>query len=369
MYLHEKNQWWDFQYDNVLVLPELAKVRMHQGKLLGTLQALGFNRQENAMLQALSASIVKSAEIEGEILNLQQVRSSIARRLGINTAGLVTSSRYIDGVVEMMLDATQHYNAPLTDERLFGWHNTLFPTGRNQLYKIDVGAYRTHAMQVVSGPMGMERVHYEAPSPERVPAEMDTFLAWLNSEDTTDAVLKAAIAHLWFVTIHPFDDGNGRIGRAVMDMMLSRADQSPLRFYSLSSQLLKSRNTYYQILEDTQKGNGDITEWLLWFLKMMDEALSEAELSIQKAIDRNQFWDSVSHLSFNERQQKILNMLLEDFKGNLTSGKWAKICHCSADTALNDIKDLVTKGILAKGEAGGRSTNYVLLQREKNKEE
>ncbi|MBO4653953.1 MAG: Fic family protein [Bacteroidales bacterium] len=362
MYLHEKDKWWIFSYDTDDVMPVLSQVRMRQGKILGIMQSIGLNDRESATLQTLTTNIVKSAEIEGELLNLQQVRSSIARRLGIATAGLVESSHYIEGVVEMMLDATQRYNEPLSDERLFGWHNTLFPTGRSQLYKIDVGCYRTHAMQVVSGPMGHERVHYEAPQPERVTLEIARFISWLNNTDATDAVLRAAIAHLWFVTIHPFDDGNGRIGRAIMDMMLCRADNTPNRFYSMSAQILKKRNEYYDLLEDAQKGNGDITEWLVWFLHTMEQALSESELLVQKAIRRNQFWDSVSKLSFNERQRKILELLLEDFKGNLTSGKWAKICHCSTDTALNDIKDLLQKGILDKAEEGGRSTNYKLVK-------
>lgn len=340
---------------------------MRQGQLLGVMSQLGLNQQNTLMLHSFSANIVKSAEIEGELLNMEQVRSSIARRLGIQTAGLVDSPRYVDGVVEMMLDATQRYLEPLTDERLFGWHNTLFPTGRSGLYKIDVGCYRTHEMQVVSGPMGMERVHYEAPKPDRVPQEMEVFLSWINSTDTTDSLLRAAIAHLWFVTIHPFDDGNGRIGRAVMDMMLSRADGTTYRFYSLSSQILKSRKEYYQVLEDEQKGDGDITEWLLWFLQTTEHALGEAENSVRKAVDRQKFWLSVAHLSFNDRQRKMMDMLMEDFKGNLTSGKWAKICHCSTDTALNDIKDLMAKGILAKGESGGRNTNYVMKNQQQTK--
>lgn len=286
MYLPEKTDWWKFCYDNALIMNTLAGVRMRQGQLLVVMSQLGLNQQNTLMLHSFSANIVKSAEIEGELLNLEQVWSSIARRLGIQTAGLVDSPRYIDGVVEMMLDATQRYQEPLTDERLFGWHNTLFPTGRSGLYKIEVGCYRTHEMQVVSGPMGMERVHYEAPKPDRVPQEMEAFLSWINSTDTTDPLLRAAIAHLWFVTIHPFDDGNGRIGRAVMDMMLSRADGTPYRFYSLSSQILKSRKEYYQVLEDEQKGDGDITEWLLWFLQTTEKALGEAENSVRKAVER-----------------------------------------------------------------------------------
>lgn len=362
MYLHEKKEWWNFSYDINKVMPVLSEVRMHQGKILGIMQSIGLNDRENATLQTLTANIVKSAEIEGELLNLQQVRSSVARRLGIATVGLVESSHYVEGVVEMMLDATQHYNEPLSDERLFGWHNTLFPTGRSQMCKINVGCYRTHTMQVVSGPMGWERVHYEAPRPEIVPLEMAAFLLWLNKADMSDAVLRSAIAHLRFVTIHPFDDGNGRIGRAIMDMMLCRADCTPYRFYSMSAQILKKRNEYYDLLEDTQKGNGDITEWLIWFLHTMWQSLSESELMVRKVLHRNHFWDSVSQISFNERQRKMLDLLLEDFKGNLTSGKWAKICHCSTDTALNDIKDLIQKGILNKAEEGGRSTNYLLVK-------
>lgn len=367
MYLPEKTDWWKFCYDNALIMNTLAGVRMRQGQLLVVMSQLGLNQQNTLMLHSFSANIVKSAEIEGELLNLEQVWSSIARRLGIQTAGLVDSPRYIVGVVEMMLDATQRYQEPLTDERLFGWHNTLFPTGRSGLYKIEVGCYRTHEMQMVSGPMGMERVHYEAPKPDRVPQEMDAFLSWINSTDPTDPLLRAAIAHLWFVTIHPFDDGNGRIGRAVIDMMLLRADGTPYRFYSLSSQILKSRKEYYQVLEDEQKGDGDITEWLLWFLQTTEKALGEAENSVRKAVERQKFWLSVALLSFNDRQRKMMDMLMEDFKGNLTSGKWAKICHCSSDTALNDIKDLMAKGVLEKGESGGRNTNYVMRNQQQTK--
>ena len=333
-----------------------------QGRLLGKMSALGFSLKEEATLNTLTMDVLKTSEIEGEKLNRAQVRSSIARRLGIEIAGWVHSDRNVEGVVEMMLDATQNYRQPLSEERLFGWHAALFPTGRSGMYKIDVGQYRTGEMQIVSGAMGKEKVHYEAPSHQALKVGMDKFIEWFNSNLKIDLVIKAAIAHLWFVTIHPFDDGNGRITRALSDMLLSRSDDSSLRFYSMSSQILKERKKYYAALEKSQHGDNDITHWLNWFLSCLQRALVASEKILQSVFRKAEFWDKHSQTPINARQKLMLNKLLDGFDGKLKSSKWAKITKCSADTALRDIKDLIEKGILKQEEGGGRSTNYELLQ-------
>ena len=328
---------------------------------MGRMLSLGFVSQDEAMLSNMSLELVRSSEIEGEKLNLEEVRSSIARRLGIETAGLVPVSRYVEGVVERQLDATQNYDKPLTHDRLFGWHNVLFPTGMSGLYRIDVGKYRSGEMQVVSGAMGKERVHYQAPSPERVPAEMERFIAWVNNDDEVDAVLKAAVAHLWFVSIHPFDDGNGRITRALTDMLLARSENCSKRFYSMSAAIRVLQKEYYEVLEHTQCGDGDITEWILWFLSCFEQALDSTEETLLSVKRKAEFWERHRDVAFNNRQRKLLNMLFDGFFGKLTSSKWAKIAKCSSDTALNDINDLIAKGVLRKTEKGGRSTNYILV--------
>lgn len=362
MYLHQKDNWWDFRYDSSAIINRLAAVRAKQGMLLGKMNSLGFSLQDEAVLTSMALEVIKSSEIEGEILNLNQVRSSLAKRLGFDISTSVPVSRYIEGVVEMMLDATQHYAVPMTDERLFGWHNVLFPSGISGLYKIEVGRYRSGEMQVVSGAMGREKVHYEAPAPERVPEEMARFIAWLNENNASlDPVLKAGIAHLWFVSIHPFDDGNGRITRAITEMLLCRADGSGKRFYSMSYQISLEKNKYYDVLEKTQKGNGDITEWLLWFLDCLDKAIESTTETLSSVLSKARFWDVHKEDRFNERQMKIVNMLFDDFFGKLTTSKWAKIAKCSSDTALNDINDLISKGVLKKNEEGGRSTNYSII--------
>jgi Fic family protein len=305
---------------------------------------------------------LKSSEIEGENLNYAQVRSSIARRLGINTAGLVPSSRNVEGVVEMMLDATQNNQNPLTEERLFGWHAALFPTGYSGMYKIEVAQYRTEEMQVVSGAMGKQKVHYEAVAAKDVKTEMDKFLLWLNDDKVViDSVLKSAIAHFWFIIIHPFDDGNGRITRAISDMLLARSENSTERFYSLSKQILAERNAYYEILKKSQHSN-DITEWLVWFLNCLKHALQETEMSMQNILQKAEFWEKHKDVQINERQRLMINKLFDDFYGKLTSLQWAKLTKCSTDTALRDIKDLIGKGILNQDEAGGRSVNYTLTR-------
>lgn len=332
-----------------------------QGKIIGQMNALGFSAKEEATLTALTLDVVKSSEIEGELLNYDQVRSSIARRLGINTAGLVSSSRHIEGVVEMMLDATQRYALPLTEKRLFGWHAALFPTGYSGPYLIEVGRYRTGEMQIVSGAMGKEKVHYEAVKPELVKSEMDKFLDWFNNENRLDPVLKAAIAHFWFIIIHPFDDGNGRIGRAITDMLLACAEGSGERFYSMSSQILAERRLYYEVLQKVQQCSGDITEWIVWFLHCLKNAMLSTENMTQKILHKAEFWKLHEHTPINERQRIILNKLFGDFEGKLQTSKWAKIVKTSTDTALRDIKDLVEKGILKQTDEGGRNANYELV--------
>ena len=360
-YIHDYENWWQFRYDSDRVLNELGRVRAKQGIVLGRMLSLGFDSQDEATLSNLSLELVRSSEIEGQQLSLEEVRSAIARRLGIETAGLVPVSRYVDGVVEMQLDATQNYDKPLSHDRLFGWHNVLFPTGMSGLYRINVGKYRTEDMQVVSGAMGKEKVHYQAPAAARVLDEMERFISWINGNEEIDAVLKAAIAHLWFVSIHPFDDGNGRITRALTDMLLARSEQCRKRFYSISAEIKVMQKGYYDVLEKTQRGNGDITEWLLWFLRCFEQALDATENTVATVMRKVEFWEHYRNVTFNERQRKMLNLLFDNFFGKLTSSKWAKITKCSSDTALNDIKDLIGKGILTKTDEGGRSTNYILV--------
>lgn len=362
MYIHEHSYWYKFRYNSEELVSSLASVRHLQGKLMGQMESLGFSLREEAMLTTLTLDILKSTEIEGELLDKEQVRSSIARRLGISTSGLVNSSRNVDGVVEMMLDATQNYEKEITEVRLFGWHAALFPTGFSGMYRIEVGKYRTGEMQVVSGAMGKERVHYEAPKPDRLPDEMGEFLKWLNFDSDLDLVLKSAIAHFWFVTIHPFDDGNGRIARAIADLLLARSDSSSQRFYSMSSQILADRKEYYRVLEDTQRGSGDLTKWLSWYLECLRRALQATETTLESILEKARFWDSHRDTLLNDRQRVILNKLLDGFDGKLTSSKWAKINKCSTDTALRDIQDLIAKRVLRKENDGGRSTNYELIK-------
>lgn len=348
-----------------MILTPLAKVRNLQGKLIGKMEALGFQLREEAALETLTIEILKSTEIEGEMLNPEQVRSSLARRLGMDISGLVPSDRNVDGVVDLVLDAIRNYQDPLIKERLMDWHFSLFPTGRSGMYKIKVGDWRedtTGPMQVVSGPMGKEKVHFQAPDSEQLDSEMDMFFHWVNNENTIDPVLKAAIAHLWFVTIHPFDDGNGRIARAITDMLLTRSDGVAQRFYSMSAQIRKERKGYYNILEQTQKGTLDITKWLEWFLDCLLNALEGSEEILEKVLQKHRFWIRHSTTQLNDRQIKLINKLLDGFYGKLTTGKWAKIAKCSNDTALRDIQDLLEKEILVKGTAGGRGTNYLLAK-------
>jgi len=359
-YIYEHKNWTDFSWQDRAINGLFGEVRLMQGKIIGQMNALGFLAKEEARLTALTLDVVKSSEIEGELLNYDQVRSSIARRLGINTAGLVPGNRHIEGVVEMMLDATQRYNLPLTEKRLFGWHAALFPTGYSGPYAIEVGRYRTGEMQVVSGAIGKEKVHYEAVKPELVKIEMDRFLDWFNNENSLDPVLKAAIAHFWFIIIHPFDDGNGRIGRAITDMLLACAEGSGERFYSMSSQILAERKLYFEVLQKVQHSSGDITEWIDWFLHCLKNAMLSTENTTQKILRKAEFWKLHEHTPINERQRLMLNKLFDDFEGKLQTSKWAKIVKTSTDTALRDIKDLVEKGILKQTDEGGRSANYEL---------
>ncbi len=359
-YIYEHNNWTKFTWQDKSINVVFGEVRLMQGKIIGQMNTLGFSAKEEATLAALTLDVVKSSEIEGELLNYDQVRSSIARRLGINIAGLVPSNRHIEGVVEMMLDATQRHTPPLTEDRLFGWHAALFPTGFSGPYKIEVGRYRTGEMQVVSGAMGKEKVHYEAVKPELVKPEMDKFLDWFNNDNNLDLVLKAAIAHFWFIIIHPFDDGNGRIGRAITDMLLARAEDSGERFYSMSSQILIERKQYYEVLQKVQHSTGDITEWLEWFLHCLKNAMLATENTTQKIMYKAEFWKLHERTPINERQRLVLNKLFDGFEGKLQTSKWAKITKTSTDTALRDIKDLVAKGILQQTNEGGRNANYEL---------
>ncbi len=367
-YIHELTGWPRFLWDQDALAGRLAAVRHRQGRLIGRMEALGFSLRNEAMLQTLTQDVVKSSEIEGEVLDQDQVRSSIARRLGIDIGALTPADRDVEGVVEMMLDATRNYDQPLSDERLYGWHAALFPTGRSGMSKITVGAWRDDAsgpMQVVSGAIGHERVHYQAPAAAQLDQEMTAFLEWFNGETALDPVLKAAIAHLWFVTIHPFDDGNGRIARAIADMQLARSEESPQRFYSMSAQIRQERAAYYAALEETQKGDLDITSWLEWFIGCLDRAFDGAENVLASVFRKARFWETHAGVSFNPRQHDILSRLLDGFEGKLTSSKYAKIEKCSPDTALRDINELIEMRVLVKDAGGGRSTSYSLVVEEK----
>jgi Fic family protein len=361
MYIHELKNWPNFFWDQKSISDRLIQVRHQQGRLIGGMESIGFHLREETILQVLTRDVVKSSEIEGEILDQSLVRSSIARRLGMDIAGLDSVDRNIEGVVEMTLDATQKFDQPLTKERLFDWHSALFPTGRSGFSKIRFGAWRPGPVQVVSGKMGKEIVHFEAPPAEHVDREIEYFLHWINHDKTIDLVLKAAIAHLWFVTIHPFEDGNGRIGRAIADLILARSESSSHRFYSLSSQIQIERKNYYTILEETQKGNLDITYWIEWFFGCLERAIGSALSSFEVILTKARFWESLAETTLNDRQRKIINRILDGFEGKLTTSKWAKMTKCSQDTAYRDILDLLNRGILTKNSEGGRSTSYSLV--------
>ncbi len=361
MYIHELKDWPKLLWEQEGLIALLIQVRHQQGRLTGGMESIGFHVREETVLQTLTQDVIKSSEIEGEILDQSLVRSSVARHLGMDIGGLDAVDRNVEGVVEMMLDATQNFDKPLTTERLLKWHSSLFPEGSSHHKKIRVGAWRTGPVYVISGAIGKETIHFEAPPAEKVEHAMEVFLDWLNKEKSLDLVLKAAIAHLWFVTIHPFEDGNGRIGRAIADMLLARSENSSHRFYSLSSQIQAERKSYYAILEQTQKDGLDVTSWIKWFLDCLGRSIENALLTLDAIVYKSQFWEAIAKVPLNVRQRKIINRMLDGFEGKLTSSKWAKMTKCSQDTAYRDIVELIDQGILIKNPEGGRNTSYSLV--------
>ena len=365
IYSQDLPDWPRFEWDRERLAEPLAAVRLRQGRLIGHMEALGFPLRTEAVLQTLTSDVIKTSEIEGERLDAELVRSSIARKLGIDIGALKPADRNVEGVVEMMLDATRQYDEPLSAARLFRWHASLFPTGRSGMRKIKTGRWRddsTGPMQVVSGPSHREKVHFEAPAAARLPREMKVFLKWFNAHAHGDLVMKAALAHLWFVTLHPFDDGNGRIARAIADMALARSENSPQRFYSMSAQIRQERNAYYNILEQTQHGTLDVTEWMDWFLGCLGRAIDGAQTTLKAVLAKARFWETFGATPWNHRQREVVNRLLDGFEGKLTTSKYAKLTGCSQDTALRDILSLVDRGILMRGQEGGRSTGYGLIE-------
>ena len=362
-YIYERPHWPNFRWDSEKLSTPLARVRHKQGLLLGKMNTLGFELQAEASLSVLTSDVVKSSAIEGEVLNVGEVRSSIASRLGLDAGGLPKAGRDVEGVVEMMLDATQHFDAPLTKDRLFGWHASLFPTGRRNMTRITVGAWRTAesgAMQVLSGPMGNEKVHFLAPTADRLDREMDRFIRWFDTEKSIDPVMKAGVAHFWFVTLHPFEDGNGRTARAIADMALARADETKNRFYSMSSQIAAERKDYYLELEFAQRGDVDITNWLTWFLGCLERAIEGANETLSTVLFKAAMWDRINLQPLNERQRLVLNRMFNGFEGFLNTSKYAKLAKCSTDTALRDIRELLDRGVLIQNAGSGRSTSYRL---------
>lgn len=360
-YIWQLSDWPRWRYDLSVLAGPLADVSRAQGLLLGRLADIGSGLRDQASLVALTEDVLKTSEIEGEQLNVASVRSSIARRLGVDIGALAPVDRHVEGVVEMVLDATANCHAPMSADRLFGWHAALFPTGYSGLSRIQIADWRDDAsgpMQVVSGPLGRQKIHYEAPPAGCLTAEAERFLSWVNADTGEQPLIKAGLGHLWFVTLHPFDDGNGRIARAIGDLLLARADGSPQRFYSLSTQIQRERKAYYEILERTQKGTMDVTAWLLWFLESLQRAVEQAQQTLDAVLLKARYWQRWATLSLNERQVKVLNRLLDGFEGKLTNSKWAAIAKCSPDTALRDINDLLARGVLSKTGAGGRSTSY-----------
>jgi len=364
LFTHELADWPRFRWSAKKLAEPLASVRHRQGRLIGHMEALGFDLQQEAVLETLTADVVKSSEIEGEKLDAEQVRSSVARRLGIDVDGLKPADRHVEGVVEMMLDATRHYGQPLTQERLFVWHASLFPTGRSGMARLRTGAWRDDSagpMRVLSGPMGREHIHFEAPKAERVDREMASFLSWFERRNAIDPVLKAGLAHLWFVTIHPFEDGNGRIARAIADMALARSENSPQRFYSMSAQIRQERDEYYDILERTQKGTMDVTPWMAWFLACLGRAIDGAKVTLSAVVSKARFWERIKGVQLNDRQRLVINRLVDGFEGKLTTSKYAKLAKCSQDTAHRDILAMIDHGVLVTNPGAGRSTSYSLV--------
>lgn len=364
MWIHEYQNWTDFTWDAAALSPKLAAVRYKQGRLLGRMESLGFSLKQEAYLKTITNEVVKSTAIEGEILNPGEVRSSIARRLGMNISDAIPASRDVEGIVELMLDATQQFSKPLTKERLFDWHAALFPMGRSGMRPIAAGQWRSldvGPMQVVSGPIGRESVHFEAPSADRLDAEMSGFLSWFNQKNTLDSVFRAGIAHFWFVTIHPFEDGNGRIARAIGEMALSRADDTANRFYSLSSQIELERKEYYVQLERQQRSSPDLTPWLDWFLSCLERAIISSDRTLDHVMFKAKLWENISKCPLNERQRMIIGRMLdESFQGYMNTSKYAKLAKCSNDTALRDMQSLKANGIFIQNPGGGRNTSYKL---------
>lgn len=370
MWIYRNKDWPNFTWNQESLAQSLITVRHKQGRLLGRMEGLGFDLKQEASLNTLTTDVLTTSAIEGKTLNPEEVRSSIARRLGLDIGGMISASRDVEGIVEMMLDATQNFQKTLTAERLFDWHATLFPTGRSGMHKITVGAWRPEeagSMQVISGPMGREKIHFEAPPAVKLDQDMKQFLSWLENNRKIDPVLKAGVAHLWFVTIHPFEDGNGRIARAIADMMLARADGIKDRFYSMSAQIEAECKEYYRQLECRQRSDIDITPWLLWFLGSLEHAISGADKTLAAVLYKAEFWHFLSTRPINERQRLILNKMLEDFKGHMNTSKYAKLVKCSNDTALRDIRDLVDRGVFIQNPGGGRSTSYRLAKAEELK--
>jgi Fic family protein len=366
-YIHQKPGWPELRWSGESLAAALADVRHKQGRLLGRMETLGFDLRAEASLAVLTTEVVKSSAIEGEKLSPEEVRSSIARRLGLDFAGVPKAGRDVEGVVEMMLDATRNFESPLTTERLFDWHASLFPTGRSGMRRITVGAWRTREagpLRVVSGPIGREKVHFEAPEADRLEAEMARFLDWFNAPPSLDPVFTAGIAHFWLVTIHPFEDGNGRIARAIADMALARADGTKDRYYSMSSQIEAERKDYYSRLESAQRGSLDITPWLAWFLGCLDRAIDGADRTLAAVLYKARLWQRIQRHPINNRQRLLIDRMLGEFKGFLSTSKYAKLARCSTDTALRDIRELLERGILAPNPGGGRSTSYRLVDPE-----
>lgn len=360
MYLHERHNWTNFTWDDSIILPLMSNTRFSQGRLLGEISDLGFQYKDESETETLVSEVLASSKIEGITLDAVKVRSSISKQLGLELPKPALDTRDVDGPVDVIFDATRNFNEPLTQERLLSWHATLFPSGYSGLHKIRVASYRDQEMQVVSGAIGRERIHFDAPSPKLVADLMNAFIYWFNDDTKTEPLIKAGIAHLWFLTIHPFDDGNGRIARALTELLLARSDGSPRRFYSMAEQILAAREEYYDVLEKTQKGNADITAWLSWFLQTLNKAIDQSSKTIRLVLDRAEFWRKLDGFSLNDRQRMMLGRLKAGFEGKLTTTKWAKICKTSPDTALRDINDLIEKGILKQDSSGGRSTSYLL---------
>ena len=362
MYIHQLEDWPQLYWSTERIVEPLASVRHRQGRLIGHMEALSLNLQREAVLKTLTADVLKSSEIEGEQLDAEQVRSSVARRLGRDIGASKPADRDVEGAVEMTLDATRHYDRPLTAERLFAWHASLFPTGRSGMAAITAGGWRDGKMgpvQVVSGPM--EHVHYEAPEAERLDREMKSFLEWFEGDKWTDPVLMAGLAHLWFATLRPFDDGNGRIARAIADMALARSEQTPQRFYGMSAQIRQERNAYYEILQQTRKGTLDVTPWMEWFLGCLGRAIDEARETLGAVLNKARFWDRIQHVRLNGRQRLVINCLLDGFEGKLTTSSYLMLAKCSQDTAHRDIRDLIENHVLIQNPGGGRSTSYSLV--------